>query len=237
MKESPDVSSHLPIRPDPMPLREALRGLRHVLRRGGETFRDTMPMEVLPKPAADLAGAVLREMAGLARGMDDVASGLAKSVLGSAGAARPAIGDPASGPEADARFAAAAYAALRAVLRHLGAPGVFVSETGARRTHAEHRAAGATSAADLTLRLIGARVIRDATAAEAARVPGAALEPVAVFALMLWLQAERPEEEGEAALDAAADLAVALAGDVAAAAAAQDAARLAALYAEFAAHV
>lgn len=218
-----------------MPLREALRGLRHVLRRGGETLRDTMPMEALPKPAADLAGAVMREVASLARGMDDVASGLAKTVLGRGGP--PAIRDLADGPEANARFAAAAYAALRAVLRHLGAPGVFVSESGARRAHAAHLAAGSASAADLTLRLIEARVIRDATAAEAARVPGAALEPVAIFALMLWLQADRPEEEGEAALDAAADLAVALAGDVAAAAAAKDAARLSALYAEFAAHV
>jgi len=222
-----------------MPLREALRGLRHVLRRGGETLRDTMPVEALPKPAADLAGGVLREVTSLARGMDEVASGLAKTVLGQAGSlpVHDSAGGPAGGPEADARFAAAAYAALRAVLRHLGAPGAFVSEAGARRAHGEHRAAGSASAADLTLRLIAARVIRDATAAEAARVPGAALEPVAVFALMLWLQADRPEDEGEAALDAAADLAVALAGDVAAAAAAQDAARLGALYAEFSAHV
>lgn len=237
MRESLRVSSHLPTPPDPMPLREALRGLRHVLRRGGETFRDTLPMEALPKPAADLAGAVMREVASLARGMDDVASGLAKSVLGADVAPAPLIRDPAGGPAADARFGTAGYAALRAILRHLGAPGVLVSEAAARRAHAEHRAAGSASAADLTLRLIEARVIRDATAAEAARVPGAALEPVAIFALLLWQQAERPEDEGEAALDAATDLAVALAGDVAAAVATGDAARLGALYTEFAAHV
>ena len=44
-----------------MPLREALRGLRFLLRRGGETIVDTLNVETLPKPASDLAGAVLRE--------------------------------------------------------------------------------------------------------------------------------------------------------------------------------
>ena len=65
-----------------MPLREALRGLRFLLRRGGETLADTMSVETLPKPAADLAGAVLREVGGLARNVDEVASGLAKTILG-----------------------------------------------------------------------------------------------------------------------------------------------------------
>jgi hypothetical protein len=229
------LSNPLPIRPDPMPLREALRGLRHVLRRGGETLLDTVPVSALPKPAQALAGAVLREMEVIAKGADGVASGLAKRVLGGAATA-PSLDDLSARPDADAIFAGAAYAALRAVLTHLGAPGVLVSETAARLAYAE-AGKGADAAGDLTLRLLDAKVIRGATAIEAARVPGAALEPVALFAMMLWLQADRPDAEGEAALSAATDLAVALAADVGRACAEADAARLSALYAEFAPHV
>jgi hypothetical protein len=68
-------------------------------------------------------------------------------------------------------------------------------------------------------------------------VKGAALEPVAVFAVLLWLQATRSEDENEDALNAAVDLAVALADDVALACAARDVTQIAALYAKFAAHV
>ncbi len=232
------MSSPLPIRPDPMPLREALRGLRYVVRRGGETLLDAVPVSALPKPAQVLAGAVLREMEVFMKGADGVASGLAKRVLGAA-ATSPSLDDLSARPDADAIFAEAAYAALRAALTHLGAPGVLVSETAARQAYAamEPGRTGADLAGDLTLRLLDAKVIRGATAVEAARVPGAALEPVALFAMMLWLQADRPDAEGEAALDAATDLAVALAADVGRACAEADAMRLAALYSEFAPHV
>ena len=56
------MSSQSPLLPDAMPLREALRGLRHVLRKGGETLKETMTVDTLPPPAARLAGAVLREV-------------------------------------------------------------------------------------------------------------------------------------------------------------------------------
>ena len=39
------MSRHAPLRPDPMPLREALRGLRFMLRRGGETLAETITMD------------------------------------------------------------------------------------------------------------------------------------------------------------------------------------------------
>ena len=218
--------------PDPIPLREALRGLRHMLRRGGETLADTLPVNALPKPAADIAGAVLREVEGIARGVDGMASGLAKTVLGDGGPDHPTLND-LSGPGADHRFAAATYAALRSVLDRLGAPGVFVSEAAALEVHATAQDA---DAARLTLALLDARVIRGATADEAARVPGSALAPVAVFAVMLWLQSDRTGED-DAALDAATDIAVTLAAKVASATVARDEAALSALYAKYAAHV
>jgi hypothetical protein len=61
--------------------------------------------------------------------------------------------------------------------------------------------------------------------------------PVALFAVMLWLQSQRPEAEDEAALDAATDLSVALASDVSTACTHGNHQNLAALYIEFASHV
>ena len=238
----PSVPTQLPIPPDPMPLREALRGLRFMLRRGGETLADTMSVETLPKPAADLAGAVLREVGGLARNVDEVASGLAKTILGGRAPPSKTLDALSITQDAGAQFAAAVYVALRAVLRRLGAPGVFVSEAAARAAFDRNIAQPGTdaapeSAAALTVDLLEARVIRGATAGEAAHVPGAALEPVAIFAVMLWLQSARSDDDNEAALDAAADLSVAVAADVAAACQARDPAQIGALYAKLVAHV
>lgn len=228
------MSRQGPFHPDPMPLREALRGLRFMLRRGGETLAETIGIEGIPKPAADLAGVVLREMGDLARNVDEIASGIAKTVLGGEDKPSVTLDGLARDGAAAAHFAAAVYVALRSVLRRLGAPGVFVSEAAARRAWGQGQG---SDAAALTIRLLEARVVRGTTAQEAARVPGSALEPVAVFAVMLWLQSTRSDDENEAALDAATDLAVALAPEVAEASVARDAARMAALYARYAAHV
>lgn len=226
------MSHHAPIPPDPMPLREALRALRFMLRRGGETLVETIGVEGMPKPAADLAGLVLREMTDLARNVDEIASGFASAVLG--GHEQPSVhlNDLATDDASAARFAAAVYVALRSVLRRLGAPGVFVSEAAARRAWGQ-----GTDAAALTMCLLRERVVRGTTALEAARVPGSALEPVAIFAVILWLQSTRSDHENEAALDAATDLAIALADRIAEACAAHDTGRIAALYSRYAAHV
>ncbi len=228
------MSNHSPLRPDTMPLREALRGLRFLLRRGGETLAETIAIESLPKPTAGLAGAVLREVGGIARNVDELASGLAKSVLGAAEQPSVTLDDLAAGQDSAAQFGAAVYVALRSVLRRLGAPGVFVSEAAARRAWELDTG---TDAATLTVNLLEARVVRGATAQEAARVPGSALEPLAIFAVLLWLQSTRSDAENEEALHAATDLAVALAPEVARACADRDTRRIAALYARYAAHV
>ena len=225
-----------------MPLREALRGLRFMLRRGGETLADTMSIETLPKPAADFAGAVLREVGGLARNVDDVASGLARTVLGGKEPRQVSLNDLGASGVASSQFATAFYVALRSVLRRLGAPGVFVSEAAAEVAYGRNAARIGTVgianvAAHLTIDLQEARAVRGTTAQEASRVAGSALEPVAIFAVLLWLQSSRSEGDNEDALDAATDLAVALAADVAKACAARDAAQIAALYTRLVSHV
>jgi hypothetical protein len=235
------MSSPIPL-PDPMPLRDALRGLRHAVRRGGETFLDSMPVESLPPPAAKLAEVVLREVGEIARSMNDAASGLARVALGAGDKPHGTLQDLAARADAEDAFARGIYAALREVLRRLHAPSAYISETAARSAYLAlpaERKTGSTArkAATLSLSLYDGKVIRGASAEEASRVPGAALESVGIFAVMLWLQSDRNENENEEALDAATDLAVALAAEAAAAFRDHDEKRLETLYLEFSGHV
>lgn len=235
------MSTHAPIGPDPMPLREALRGLRHVLRKGGQTFADTVSTDGMPKPAATLANAVMREAKDILRGIDTVTSGFAKTVLGGDSTGTVHLADLWQSKDADAQFGQAVYVALRSVLGQLGAPDVFISEAAARSVYllTARRAEDnpETLAANLTLDLLSARVLRGATALQAARVPAAAIEPIAVFAVMLWLQSHRSDAENQAALDAATDLAIAIADDIASACGDRNVAQIAALYEKYAPHV
>lgn len=227
---------------DAMPLRDALRGLRHAVRRGGETLLDSMPVDSLPRPAAQLAEAVLREVGEFAKGVNDVASGLARLTLGASAKPKGPLHDLTLRRGAEDGFAQGIYAALRAVMLHLNAPSTYISETAARSAYLAltpelRLGSDASIAAALSLALAEARVLRGVSAADAARVPGHSLDHIAIFAVMLWLQSSRSEVEDEKALEAATDLAVALAAEADAAFCERDHPRLASLYAEFAPHV
>lgn len=229
--------------PDAMPLRDALRGLRHAVRRGGETLLDAMPVDQLPRPAAELAGVVLREVGEFAKGVNEVASGIARIALGANENPNELQMQPlrARGGAEDT-FAQGVYAALRLVLRRLNAPSVYISETAARMSYLQltddqRSGSDAAVAAELSLALAQAKVMRGASAQDAAHVPGNSLEHTAIFAVMLWMQSNRTEADGEEALASATDLALAVATEAEAAFVAHDSSRLAALYAEFAAHV
>ena len=229
-------------RPDAMPLREALRGLRFFLRRGGETIVETFDLEALPKPAYDFANIALREAKGIARSVDELASEVAKAVLGGAAGSAAPLQDYMGKPNAGAEFALAFYVALSAVLRHMGAPTVLVSEAAARNAFDQlaAQAPGLTvedRAAQLTLCLLDARVMRGTTAQQAALVPGAALESVSLFGVMLWLQSDRSDNENEAALMAASDMAVAMASQISAAVTQKSTDQIAALFRKYVSHV
>lgn len=228
--------------PDAMPLRDALRGLRHAVRRGGEALLDTMPVEQLPGPAAELAGAMLREVGEFAKGINDVASGLARLALGAGDRPQGSLQGFTARPGAEDDFARGVYAALRFVLRRLDAPSVYISETAARLAYLEltpnqRLGSDAVVSASLSLAMKEAKIMRGTSAEDAAHAPVNSLEHTAAFAVMLWLQSSRSEAEDEAALASASDLALAVASEVDAAFRARDQAKLAALYAEFAAHV
>ncbi len=227
---------------DAMPLRDALRGLRHAVWRGGETLLDAMPVDSLPRPAAELAGAVLREVGEFAKGVNDVASRLARLALGASAKPQGTLHDLTARQGAEDGFAQGINAAMRAVRRHLNAPSAYVSETAARSaylalTPEQRLGSDASIAAALSLALAEAKVLRGVSAADRALVAGHSLDHIAIFAVMLWLQSNRSEAEDEKALEAATDLAVALAAEADAAFRDKDTTRLATLYAEFASHV
>lgn len=225
-----------------MAVREALRGLRFMLRRGGETLSETLSVEVLPPPASELASAVLQEVNALARSVDEIASGVAKTILGGQESPSAPLQDLVKQPEAFATFGAALYVALSSVLKRLGAETVFVSEAAARnvlstQSQGVHDEPVTKYSARLTLALHDARVMRGTTAKQAASVPGSALEPVALFAVMLWIQSDRSEAENEAVLNAATDMSIALASEIAGAFGTRDLDKIEALYARCVPHV
>ena len=65
-----------------------------------------MAVETLPKPVSTLAGAVLREVGSLARNVDEVASGFAKSVLGGQSAQNLSLQDLSIAGRTEAELAA-----------------------------------------------------------------------------------------------------------------------------------
>lgn len=233
----------LPIEPDAMPIREALRAVRHLVRRSGRTVRETVGPGLLPPPAEAVADTLIRDAREAARGMETVVSDFARSVIGARGGPEVTLGALERTPEAEARFAAAAYAMLKHGLRRLGAnPPPFVSEAAARRAYADVAAApmpasAAEAAARLTIALLDARVVRGVGPEGAGKLKAGAVEAVAVVALSLCLLSTRTAEESEAALEAAIDLAVVLAEDALSAIRSVDVTRLAAFYARYASHV
>lgn len=226
--------------PDAAPLREALRGIRFLLRRGGATVADTLTLDALPDPAAGLAKRMIREVEGFARSVDQAASAAAKGVLGSHDNPSDKLDEIMGHSTAAAEFGRAIYTALDAVLRRIGVGDAFVSEMSARAVFDAWRQDHPDGepqdwAADLTLRLLAARVVRGAVPVGNGGI--GSVEPVALFAVMLWLQSDRCESENEAVLDAAADIALARATDIAAAIGSGDQGRIAALYRRYVDHV
>lgn len=226
--------------PDAAPLREALRGIRFLLRRGGATVADTLTLDALPDPAAGLAKRMIREVEELARSVDEVASTAAKGVLGSHDNPSDKLDEIVGHSTAAAEFGRAIYMALDAVMHRIGVGDAFVSEMSARSVFAEWRQDHPDGepqdwAADLTLRLLKARVIRGAVPVGNCGI--GSVEPVALFAVMLWLQSDRSESENEAVLEAAADIALARATEVAATIGRGDQGQIAALYRKYVHHV
>ncbi len=225
--------------PDAAPLREALRGIRFLLRRGGATVADTLTLDTLPDAAAGLAKRMINEVEGIARSVDEAASAVAKSMLGGHDRPSQTLDELVSHSAAAAEFGRAIYLALDAVLRRVGVTDAFISEMSARSAFAawlrDHPDGDPEDwAADLTLRLLDARVIRGGVPVGDA---GRDIDSVALFAVLLWLQSDRSDSENAAVLEAAADIALAKAREMAATIRSADRAAIAALYRKYVDHV
>lgn len=227
---------------DTMPLREALRGLRFLLRRGRDTVAETLSLDALPKPASSLAAVVLREADDLAKSVDTVASKAFKTVLGGQDSPSASLDQIILHDGAEKEFAGAIYLALSSVLNRLGAESAFVSEMSARACFEEWRQDGLAGEpsdwlADLTLRLRDARVIRGVQSDKQGAVSVPDMEALAIFAVLLWLQSSRSEAENEAALDSAADITRARSAEITAAVQSNSRDAVAALFRKYVSHV
>jgi hypothetical protein len=225
------VAKKLPLAPDILNLRDALRGVRHVLRRSGETLSE-VPAATLPDPVAKIAGAVLRHGGELAKGADKMASGLAKRLLGGSSDSAPSMSEIIADRHAPEVFAATSYVALRAVLQQQGIEDALIVESAARAAYTQlapdlGNAPEPILAANLTQLILDMNVVCGAGEAR----------QLAIFAVVLWLMSDRPQSGSTAALEAAVDLASVLRQDIIAACDARDHGRLVKLYAEFINHV
>lgn len=253
----------LPPGPETAPIKDALRGLRHALRRGRETLEGSVPAS-LPAPASAVARSLLKDIGHIARGIDHVAYGVAVSVFGTTSAEAVRMDDLTASEDSRIRFSGACYEALKHVLRRLGEARPLVSEAAVQRAAArlagelitggpagglasgvpedsagghEPDAGAMETAATFTLALIAEHPIRNASLPASATLPREALEPVAVFAAVLSLLAEEDASGRGDIVASAADLSMALSDEIAAACKAGDRAELAALYRKYAAHV
>lgn len=130
------MSKMLPAQSDALPLREVLRGLRHIARRGGEAARDLTA--AIASADADrnivnrLAVTVISEMEHIAVSLDGAAARAARGALGGLGEVTATLPELHDGCESSRPLAAALYTTLCMALSRLGAEHLFVSEMAAR---------------------------------------------------------------------------------------------------------
>ena len=223
------MATHPNFPPEFSALRDALRELRQVVRRGRDVVEEQVPQTMLPRPAVHLVGKVIREVDHLAEG----AEGLARRLL--AGPPRP-MGRTGRAAPGGAGYPSALYAALGAALTHLGARYALVSESALAQILRDHPLpVSPAAAAVLARRLLAGDTIRDIRT-DTATAPQD-LAALAVFALFLWLLAEDRDNGEPEALEAAADIARVLEAEVRAAFADPGPERLAGLIQEFRGHV
>jgi hypothetical protein len=192
-------------------LKDALRGLRYVLRRGRDVF--DVPATLGPPPVSAAARTLLSQFDRLAQRADQTAGGLLHRLMDVPGTGRH-LPVPAHTPNADhvdspEAFAQAVYWGLSHLLDCLGARDSAISEVEAAAAYGTERAAA------LMMALYDRRVIRD-VAVPVDAAPGAApaaLTTQALFGFCLWLLIEPPEPPltDEMLLEDCAEVAQALA--------------------------
>ncbi len=229
--------------PDPVPLREALRGLRHALRSGGETLAQAVPLDSLPREAAVLTRGAMKTADGIARRIDHTASQVAHRFLCPLAPHDATLQNLSKrGLSAADDFGVLGYEGLALILKEIGPRQAFISEAGARRAWLQVIGANPPQepvalAAALFAALREQRVLRDVEAEPAGMLDPGEVVPVAIFTLLLWLLT-RPNEaatlEDSLAQSRALTRARTMARDIARADSVGNTARMAELFAQFA---
>ena len=202
-----------------LPLKDALRGLRYVLRRGRDVF--DVPAALAPPPVSATARTVLGQVDQLAHRADQAAGGLLHRLMDVPGTGRhlpvPAYTQPADQLDSPEAFAQAVYRGLSHLLDCLGARDSVISEVEAAAAYGTVAAGPdqAGRAAALMVALHDRRVIREVAVPVgiASGAAPAALATQALFGFCLWLLIEPPEPPltDEMLLEDCAEVALALA--------------------------
>lgn len=215
---------HMPVAGATLPIKDALRMLRHTMRIGRARLGE--PPAPMPGPVDTVARRVLDEVDHVAGQINAVAAGLSHRLLDAEPVARsPTLEEIVGRTDPAVTFAAAAYRGTTRALRLLGACDGLVSETRAaeafraalRETGPGDRyALAAAIAHGFGRRHVVINVLAlPETAPEG--LSGVEIGRLAVFAVMLWLLADRlPEDEDpDGLLAAACAMARALSDDLA----------------------
>lgn len=208
---------NVPFQPDPLPLREGLRRLRHIARRSGDTARGLANSAIKADEtsiASKIASTLIVEIEKVAEELDRIAVRAARQAFGHDDDLTATLEDLHKSTPSAPFLASTLYTAISLVLKHYGSDMLFVSELSARETMrrwqaipGHQKACDAQLAAWLALQLMECNVIRGSLVNTRCVIPAKALKPTVIYAVMLWLLVARSPEDSEAALISAADLA------------------------------
>lgn len=224
--------------PDAAQLKDALRGLRYVFRRGCDAVQATAPTK-LPPPASRIALTAIREMGLLARNVDQIVSSVVHTVFGEVTLGSHKLQDMVAPGGLSEEFSAVFYETMKIVLSQLGASRALVSQSAGRKAFAQVMSCDAPEhfAAQLTLQLLREEPVRIDYLDAHSPVSKETVAQVAVFSVLLYLLSDRDNEDYAKMIQAATNLATALQDEIAQACRTQDGAVLSSLFARYAAHV
>ncbi|WP_421723162.1 hypothetical protein [Bauldia sp.] len=209
-------------------LKDALRAIRFFLYRG-RTFAKRRS-DALSAPIGGVARAIVSEVDDVATRVNSVAGGMSRRFLDAPVAVDSdavTFDDILSIDRAEIAYAQAAYRPLSKAFGYLGAEAALVSEASAAGAYASVMGTPAEGAgrfdqaAALVDEMLRRRVIRQVLVAadpdDPEALTAADMPMVAVFALALWLLAERNafiDDDNDTLLFACCDVAVALKDDI-----------------------
>lgn len=203
--------------PDPLPLREGLRRLRHIAKRSGDTARGIANGAIKADEtsiASRIASTLIVEIEKIAEELDKIAVRAARQAFGHDEDLTVTLEDLYRSAPSVPFLASTLYTAITLVLKHIGSDMLFVSELSVREAMRRwqaipdhQKASDIQLAAWLAHFLMECNVIRGSYIDARCVVPANTVKPVVIYAVMLWLLVARSPEDSESALISASDIA------------------------------